>query len=110
MQDKTNCCVIEIDKYNDLIFNNVNLNNRVKELQKKLVLKNDIFDSLENYFFEKMILNEDYHLAKIKNYDVNDYHYLELYNSFIKIGITDANYIENSIKIIVEKYKNKGVE
>ena len=39
MQDKTNYCVIEIDKYNDLIYNNFELNKRIKELQKQLVLK-----------------------------------------------------------------------
>ena len=47
MQDKTNYCVIDIDKYEDLIYDSIKLNERVKELEKQLVLKNDYFDYYE---------------------------------------------------------------
>ena len=109
MQDKINYCIIEIDKYNDLIFNNVELNKRVKELQKQLALKNDIFDSYENHFFKKVIENESYDVENFKEY--NDYYYIQLFNCFRKIGIVDNNYIDSCIIKIKEKFEsNKGVE
>lgn len=110
MQELKNYCVVELNKYEELIIGKIEQDKIITELGKRLRNNDNIFNSLENYLFEKIILNEDYHLANIKNYDANDYHYLQLYNIFTKIGITDSNYIENSIKIIVEKYKNKGVE
>ena len=109
MQDKTNYCVVDIDKYEDLIYNNVELNKRVKELQKQLALKNDIFDYYENYYFERVIANEEYHLKNFKDY--NDYHYIQLANCNKKIGIVDNDYIDRCILKIKEKFEeNKGVE
>ena len=109
MQDKTNYCVIDIEKYKDLIYDNAELNKRVKVLEKEYKLKQDTFDSYENYFFERIIDTEEYHIKNFKEY--NDYHYLQLANRFRKIGIDDNNYIEICILSIKAKYEsNKGDE
>lgn len=105
-----NYCVVDLNRY-EMLLNDKNEQNKIIiELNERLRNNDNIFNSLEKYFFEKIISNEDYHIENIKNYDFNDYHYLQLYNCFTKIGITDNDYIENSIKIIIEKYKNRGVE
>lgn len=107
---KGNYCVVYLDRYNKLIIDNIEQNKMINELNERLRNTDNIFNSLEKNFFKKIMYYEGYHIENLKNYDFNDYHYLQLYNCFTKIGITDSNYIENSIKIIVEKYKNKGVE
>lgn len=108
---KGNYCVVELDRYEKLIIGNIEQNKIITELNKRLENNDNVFNSLEKYFFKKIMYYEGYHIENLKNYDFNDYHYLQLYNCFTNIGIIDNNnYIENSIKIIVEKYKNEGDE
>ena len=109
MQDKTNYCVVELNRYEDLIYDNIKLNEKIKELNEQINLKDNIFTSFENYFFEKVIQNEFYNVENFKeNYD---YHYSQLANCFRKIGIIDNNYIDSCIIKIKEKFEsNKGVE
>ena len=109
MQDKTNYCVIELDKYEKLIYDKIELDKNIKELNEEIKSKDNIFHMFENYFFQTIIDNESYHLENFKEY--NDYHYIQLFNCFRKIGIDDNDYIDRCIMKIKEKYENnKGVE
>ena len=108
MDNKTNYCVIDIDKYEKLIYDNIELNEKIKEINEKSKLKDNILMSFENYFIKKVIQNESYNVENFKEY--NDYHYKHLFNCFREIGIDDSNYIDSCIVKIKEKYENKGDE
>lgn len=106
-----NYCVIDLDRYNDLVNDKVEHEKIITELNERLRNNDNIFNSLENCFFEKVIRNEYYHINNFKEY--NDYHYIHLADCFRKIGINDDEYIDRCIIKIKEKYekeKDKGDE
>jgi len=51
----------------------------------------------------------------MKNVDITDYSYLQLFNEFLKIGIDDMNYINSKIHELKHRYdsqlsENEGEE
>lgn len=51
-----------------------------------------------------MIKNEGYNLENMKKTDITDYHYLELFNEFLTIGINDVEYIDLKIKELKHRF------
>ena len=51
----------------------------INELNERLRNTDNIFNSLEKNFFKKIMYYEGYHIENLKNYDFNDYHYLQLF-------------------------------
>ena len=109
MDNKTNYCVIELDKYEKLIYDKIELDKKIKEINEKSKLEDNKLMCFENYFIEKIIQNESYNVENFKEH--NDYHYKKLFNCFISIGINDNDYIDKCIIKIKEKYESiKGDE
>lgn len=102
-------------------------NNDYKELILKEKELEDVFEDCKNEIFklknryetmEKYLLNWLYDENKydIRNltYDGNnfneDYHYKELFNKFVQIGIKDTSYIKGKIFEFYKKYLEENKE
>lgn len=107
MENNIGYAVITTKEYKELIEDNINKANCIKDLNEAAFKRNNINDKLENYFFEKLSDSEKYHLENIKYLNPTDYHYQELYKCFLEIGIDDVTYIHLSIARLKNNFENK---
>lgn len=107
--------VITTEEYKSLIEDINNKQECVNKLNKINQKENKRYKIFENLFLQKLMENEEYNLENMKKIDITDYHYLELFNEFLKIGIDDMNYINSKIHELKHGYdiqisENKGEE
>lgn len=98
MERSVGYAVITTEEYREMMEDNINKANCIKELNEVAFKRNSINEKLEKYFFDGLLDNENYHLENMKECNPSDYHYQELYNCFLKIGIDDVQYIHFSIE------------
>lgn len=89
----------------------------IKEYKKQVENMNNNYYSMCNYLKEQVISNNDYHLKntisdKLKvedtlNMKLKNYHYENLFNEFIKVGITFDLIEKLTDEIITEYSLNK---
>ena len=103
MEDKIGYAVITTNEYKYLIEENNKKDEIMSELREINKKKQEKYEIYENLFLKQLIENEEYHLTNMKNIDVTDYHYQQLFNEFLKIRITDVEYIDLKIKEIRSK-------
>lgn len=106
--------VITTEEYKTLIEDINNKEKYISELNKINQEENKInqeenkrYKIFENLFLESLIKNEEYYLENMKNVDITDYSYLQLFNEFLKIGIDDMNYINLKIHELKHRLDNK---
>lgn len=85
----------------------------IKEYKKQVENLNNNFDSMCNYLKEQVSSSNDYHLKnvisdKLKvedtlNIKLKNYHYENVFNEFIKVGIT-FDLIEKLVDDIIIRY------
>ena len=51
--------------------------------------------------------NEEYDIENMKNVNVTDYHYRELFEEFLEIGIDDMQYINSKIHELKHRFDNQ---
>lgn len=68
---------------------------KIDRLNNELLKEMEIF---KNYFINDMLKNEEYLLSHIENYELNDYYLCQLVTKFLSEGITDLDFIINTIK------------
>lgn len=107
--------VITTEEYKSLIEDINNKEKCISELNKINQEENKRYKIFENLFLEKMMENQEYYLENMKNVDITDYSYLQLFNEFLKIGIDDMNYINSKIHELKHRYdiqisENEGEE
>lgn len=107
--------VITTEEYKTLIEDINNKEKCISELNKINQEENKRYKIFENLFLEKMMENEEYYLENMKNVDITDYSYLQLFNEFLKIKIDDMNYINSKIHELKHRYdiqisENEGEE
>lgn len=78
---------------------------KIDRLNNELIKEMEIF---KNYFINDILQNENYSLSHIENYDLSDYYVCQLVIKFFEKGITDLEFIMNSIKNY--KSEEKGEE
>lgn len=54
--------------------------------------------------------NEEYYLENMKNTNITDYNYQQLFSEFLKIGIDDLEYINLIIKELKYKFDSQTSE
>lgn len=99
--------VITTEEYKSLI---EDINNKQQCISKLTTIsqkENERYKIFENLFLENLIENEEYHLENMKDINVTDYHYQQLFNEFLKIGIDDMNYINSKIHELKHRYDSK---
>lgn len=99
--------VITTEEYKSLIEDINNKEKCISELNKINQEENKRYKIFENLFLEKMMENEEYYLENMKNVDITDYSYLQLFNEFLKIKIDDMNYINSKIHELKHRYDSK---
>lgn len=99
--------VITTEEYKSLIEDINNKKECISELNKINQEENKRYKIFENLFLESLIKNEEYYLENMKNVDITDYSYLQLFNEFLKIGIDDMNYINSKIHELKHRYDSK---
>ena len=107
MENKTGCVIITTQEYKELIEDNMNKANCIKELNEIAFKRNAINEKLEKYFFDRLLDTESYHLENIKEFVPNDYNYQEVYQKFLDIGIDEPQYIHTSIMALKHCFDNK---
>lgn len=106
-ETKIGYAVITTNEYKEIIEDNMNKANCIKELNEVAFKRNNINEKLEKYFFDKLLENESYHLENMEEYIPSDYHYQELYKCFLEIGIDDVQYIHVSIITLKHTFDSK---
>lgn len=99
--------VITTEEYKSLIEDINNKKECISKLNKINEEENKRYKIFENLFLESLIKNEEYYLEDMKNVDITDYSYLQLFNEFLKIGIDDMNYINSKIHELKHRYDSK---
>lgn len=107
MENKIGYAVITTQEYKELIEDNVNKAECIKELNDVAFKRNSINGKLEKYFFDRLSDKESYHLENMKECNPEDYHYQELYKCFLEIGIDDVQYIHTSIMTMKHNFDNR---
>ena len=105
--------VISTEEYKSLIEDINDRDECISELNEINQEEDKRYKIFENLFLENLIKNEGYNLENMKKTDITDYHYLELFNEFLKIGIDDMNYINSKIHELKHRYDiqiSEGVE
>ena len=97
MERNVGYAVITTEEYREMIEDNINKAECIRKSNEVAFKRNSINEKLEKYFFDGLLDNENYHLENMKECNPSDYHYQELYNRFLKIGIDDVQYIHLSI-------------
>ena len=110
MESKIEYAVITTKEYKELIEDNINKERCIKELNCVNKEEKELFKKLENYFFQKLVENENYHLENMKECNVTDYHYHELYKCFLDIVIDNLTYIHFSISSLKHNFDNRKNE
>ena len=106
MEGNIGYAVITTREYKELIEDNMNKANCVKELNEEAFKRNNINDKLEKYFFDRLIDEERYHFENMKKCNPTDYHYQEIYKCFLEVGIEDVQYIHTSIMTMKHHFNN----
>lgn len=106
MENKIGYVFITTQEYKELIKDNINKAECIKELNEVALKRNNIYEKLEKNFFNRLLVDEDYHLENIKECNPTDYHYQELYKCFLEIGINNAEYIHLSIINLKHNFDN----
>ena len=99
--------VITTEEYKSLIEDINNKKECISKLNKINEEENKRYKIFENLFLEKMMENQEYYLENMKNVDITDYSYLQLFNEFLKIGIDDMNYINSKIHELKHRYDSQ---
>ena len=102
--------VITTKEYKSLIEDINNKEKCISELNKINQKENKRYKIFENLFLKSLMKNEEYHLENIKNVDITDYHYEQLYSEFLKIGIDDKEYIDLKIQELKHEFDNQLLE
>ena len=100
--------VITTEEYREMIEDNINKAECIRELNTVNKNEKEIFKKLENYFFEKLADSNSYHLENMNECNPTDYHYQELYKCFLEIGIDDMTYINFSIASLKRNFDVAG--
>ena len=66
MGNKIGYVVITTQEYKELIEDNINKEECIKDLNEVAFKRNNIYEKLEKNFFNRLLVNEDYHLENIK--------------------------------------------
>ncbi len=107
MEENIGYVVITTKEYKELIEDNINKKECIKELNSANKEEKEINKKLENYFLGKLAESESYHLENMKSLNPTDYHYQELYKCFLEIGIDNATYIHLTIVRTKHNFDNR---
>ena len=107
MEDKIGYAFIPIAEYKGLIEDNINKENFIKELNEEACKRDRISKKLEKYLLDSLSSSEHYHLESMKECNLTDYHYGELYKCFLKIGIDNVEYIHLSIVTMKRNFDHR---
>ena len=70
--------------------------------------ENKRYKIFENLFLEKLMENEEYNIESMKNVNFADYHYRQLFEDFLEIGIDDMQYINSKIHELKHRFDNQS--
>jgi len=107
MERNIGYAVITTEEYKEMIEDIINKKECIKELNRVDGEEKEIYKKLEQYFWNQLIKNESYHLENMKQCNPLDYHYQQLYNCFLEIGIDNVTYIHLSISSLKHNFNNK---
>lgn len=106
MENKIGYAVITTEEYKELIKDNMKQEKHIRKLKEVKEEEEEIRKKLEEYFFKKIVEDEEYRLENMKECNPTDYHYQELYKCFLEIGINNAQYIHLSIATLKHNFDN----
>lgn len=106
MKNNMGYAVITTKEYKELIEDNTNKAQCIKELNDVAFKRNSINEKLEKYLFDRLSDTERYHLENMEECIPSDYNYQELYKCFLEIGIDDVQYIHTSIMTMKHNFDN----
>lgn len=113
MNDEENKVILKLEEYIKLLdklketeikLNNQNVNYEIMCLYLKEQVKND-----EEYHIKNIVNEKDFNIKDILTKKLKNYHYENIANDFIKVGIT-FDLIEKLVDEIIEEYKNRKEE
>ena len=110
MKNDIGYAVITTGEYKEILEDNINKANCIKKLNEVAFKRENIYDRLEKYFFDRLSDKENYHLENMKECKPTDYHYQQLYKCFLEIGINDIQYIDLSIASLKHNFDNKKIK
>ena len=96
--------VITTEEYQSLIEDINNKQQCISKLNTISQKENERYKIFENLFLENLIENEEYHLENMKDINITDYHYQQLFNEFLTIGVNDVEYIDLKIKELKHRF------
>lgn len=110
-----NIVSITLDDYNNLIKEKYENESKIKILEERLDNININFDHYAKYIRENMESDNKYHIDHIKNDSdfsladslnkkLKNYHYENIFNQYVKVGVT-FDEIEKNIDTIIEVIK-----
>jgi hypothetical protein len=109
MENNIGYAVITVKEYKEIIEDIKNKEELIKKLNiinRKETERNRIYEKL---FIDELIDSEEYHFEDMNECKVTDYHYQQIFNEFLKVGITDVEYIDLKIKEMKHYFENKEI-
>ena len=108
--NKYGYAVITTIEYRSLIEDINNKKECISKLNEVNQKENKRYKIFENLFLGDLMKNEEYHLESMKNTNITDYHYEQLCNEFLKVGIDDLEYIDLKIKELKHRFDSQTSE
>lgn len=102
--------VISTDEYKEMLEDIQNKGACIKELNIINSEENKRNRIYENLFTRNLLDNEEYHFENMKECKVTDYHYQQIFNEFLKVGVCDVEYIDLKIKEMKHIYDTQNEE
>lgn len=100
--------MITTEEYKTLIEDKINREDYINEINRINQEENKRYKIFENLFLEELIKNEEYDIENMKNINVTDYHYEQLFIKFLEIGIDDMQYINSKIHELKHRFDNQS--
>ena len=100
--------MITTEEYKTLIEDKINKEDYINEINRINQEENKRYKIFENLFLEELIKNEEYDIENMKNINITDYHYEQLFIKFLEIGIDDMQYINSKIHELKHRFDNQS--
>lgn len=105
--------LISNNDYKNLILKEKELDDVIKDCEVEISELKDKYETMEKCLLNSLYDENKYDIRNL-TYDGNnfeeDYHYKELFNNFVNIGIKDALYIKEKIFEFYQRYLEENKE
>ena len=104
---ETNTVLISLEKYNEIFSENINKEQKIKELEQSLEDVKEECSQIKIAIYKRVYSNNNYNLTNIKQFNFDDYHFRDIISDLQKEGYKSE---KEMIEIIKKMHTQKQEE